>query len=92
MNKILNDFFLISLLHRSRSLLMDDDSCDDPQTDYKGFNTGNVIGLEDVSFDDVFYLFNHFLDNVMKIVFPWNSIQGKRKLWLRISLVSREPS
>jgi len=41
---------------------------------------------------DAMFRFRFVYCCVVTIVFCWSSTQGKRKLWLRVSLVSREPS
>lgn len=64
--------------------------CDDPRVAIKGFDP-RLRHDRFVDFAAVVFCFNFLICN-FKIVFTWSSTQGKRKLWLRISLVSREPS
>jgi hypothetical protein len=67
--------------------------CDEPRTVYHGNYLGKRLnkcsGFR--SYCDAMQLYG-VLSCMFKIVFHWRSTQGKRKLWLRVSLVSREPS
>lgn len=65
--------------------------CDDPQTDHKGFDPRSCRHDYSLVFAAVVFWLSYLLRS-LQIVFPWTSTQGKRKLWLRVSLVSREPS